>query len=78
MSSIEIAPEDLPDMAHTNHGKTTAAWVANIGLTIAALIASVGLAIPVWPVVWVGVGLAVVALAAGAALRALGHGQPLQ
>ncbi|MFV0633605.1 HGxxPAAW family protein [Demequina sp.] len=78
MSSIEIAPEDLPEVAHANHGKTTAAWVTNIGLTIAALIASVGIAVTAWPVVWVGVGLAVVSLAAGAALRALGHGQPLQ
>ncbi|WP_084103948.1 HGxxPAAW family protein [Demequina sp. NBRC 110056] len=78
MSSIEIAPEDLPEEAHANHGKTTAAWVTNIGLMIAALVASIGIAIPVWPVVWVGVGLAVVALAAGASLRALGHGQPLQ
>ncbi|WP_297082683.1 HGxxPAAW family protein [uncultured Demequina sp.] len=78
MSSIEIAPENLPDEAHANHGKTTAAWVTNAGLVIAALVASIGIAFPVWPVVWVGVGLAVVALAAGATLRALGHGQPLK
>lgn len=78
MSSIEIAPEDLPDEAHANHGKTTAGWVTNIGLIIAALVVAVGIAFPVWTVVWVGVGLAVVALAAGAALRALGHGQPLK
>lgn len=78
MSSIEIAPEDLPEEAHRNHGKTTAGWVTNVGLTIAALVAAIGIAFPVWPVVWVGVGLGVVALAAGAALRALGHGQPLK
>lgn len=78
MSSIEIAPENLPDEAHVNHGKTTAAWVTNAGLTLAALVASIGFAIPVWPVVWVGVGIGVLALAAGGALRALGHGQPLQ
>ncbi|MFW7415019.1 HGxxPAAW family protein [Demequina sp. SO4-18] len=78
MSSIEIAPENLPEEAHPNHGKTTAGWVTNIGLIVAALVAAVGIAFPIWPVVWVGVGLAVVALAAGAALRALGHGQPLQ
>ena len=78
MSSIEIAPEDLPEVAHANHGRTTAGWVTNVGLIIAALIASIGIALPVWPVVWVGVGVAVVALAAGAALRALGHGQPLK
>ncbi|MFN3865859.1 MAG: HGxxPAAW family protein [Demequina sp.] len=78
MSSIEIAPENLPDEAHSNHGKTVAAWVTNVGLITAALVAAVGIAFPIWPVVWVGVGLAVVALAAGAALRALGHGQPLK
>jgi hypothetical protein len=77
MSSIEIAPEDLPDEAHANHGKTTAAWVTNGGLVLATLVFCIGLAIPVWPVVWVGVAIAVLALAAGAALRALGHGQPL-
>ncbi|MDE0573191.1 hypothetical protein ON058_07170 [Demequina sp. B12] len=78
MSSIEIAPEDLPEVAHTNHGRTTAAWVTNVGLIIAALLVSFGIAIPVWALVWVGVGIAVVALVAGAALRALGHGQPLE
>ena len=77
MSNIEIAPENLPDEAHANHGKTTAAWVTNGGLVIASLVICLGLAFPVWPLVWVGVGLAVVALAIGGALRALGHGQPL-
>ncbi|GMA37437.1 HGxxPAAW family protein [Demequina litorisediminis] len=77
MSSIEIGPEDLPEVAHSNHGKTTAAWVTNTGLVIAALVMAFGIAIPTWPLVWVGVGIAVVSLAAGAILRALGHGQPL-
>lgn len=78
MSSIEITPENLPDEAPINHGKTTAAWVTNAGLVIAAIVAGIGIAFPVWPVVWVGAGIAVVAMAAGAALRALGHGQPLE
>ncbi|WP_061962030.1 HGxxPAAW family protein [Demequina flava] len=77
MSSIEIAPEDLPEVAHTNHGRTTAAWVTNIGLVIGALIASIAMAFPVWPVVWVGVAVCAVALIVGGVLRALGHGQPL-
>ncbi|WP_084078441.1 HGxxPAAW family protein [Demequina sp. NBRC 110057] len=77
MSSIEIAPEDLPEVAHSNHGRTTAAWVTNAGLVIASLVIAFGIAIPTWPLVWVGVGIAVVSLAAGATLRALGHGQPL-
>lgn len=78
MSSIEIAPEDLPEKDNANSGMTTAAWVLNVGLVTAALVTAVGMAFPIWPVVWVGVGLAVVALIAGAALRALGHGQPLK
>ena len=77
MSSIEIAPEDLPEVAHANHGKTTAAWTTNVGLVIASLFIGFGIAIPVWALVWVGVAITVVSLAAGAALRALGHGQPL-
>lgn len=77
MSSIEIAPEDLPEVAPVNHGKTTAAWTTNVGLVIASLFIGLGLAFPVWPLVWVGAALVVVSLAAGAALRALGHGQPL-
>lgn len=77
MSSIEIAPEDLPEVAPINHGRTTAAWVTNIGLVIGALIAAFGFAFPVWPVVWVGVAVCAVALIAGGTLRALGHGQPL-
>lgn len=77
MSSIEIAPEDLPEVAHANHGKTTAAWVTNIGLVIGALIVAIAMAFPVWPAVWVGVGVCVVSLIIGAVLRALGHGQPL-
>jgi len=78
MSSVHLEPQDLPEVAPHNHGRTTAAWATNVGLVLAALLASVGIAIPVWPLVWVGVGIAVVSLAAGAALRALGHGQPLQ
>lgn len=78
MSSVHLEPQDLPEVAPHNHGRTTAAWATNVGLVLAALLVSVGIAIPVWPLVWVGVGIAVVSIAAGAALRALGHGQPLQ
>ncbi|WP_062464792.1 HGxxPAAW family protein [Demequina soli] len=77
MSSIHLEPQDLPEIAPHNHGKTRAAWVTNVGLVIAALIMSVGIAIPVHPLTFAGIGVAVVSLAAGAVLRALGHGQPL-
>ena len=78
MSSIEIAPEDLPDKDNVNHGMTTAAWVTNVGIVLGALVGAIGMAFPTWPVVWVGVGIVVVSPIAGAVLRALGHGQPLK
>ncbi|MDN4474262.1 hypothetical protein QQX09_00170 [Demequina sp. SYSU T00192] len=77
MSSVHLEPQDLPDVAPHNHGRTTAGWVTNVGLVLAAILVSVGIAIPVHAVTFTGIGVAVVALAAGAALRALGHGQPL-
>ncbi|SEI79362.1 HGxxPAAW family protein [Demequina mangrovi] len=77
MSSVHLEPQDLPEIAPHNHGRTTAAWVTNIGLVIAALLASVGIAIPVHALTIAGIVVAVASLAAGAVLRALGHGQPL-
>ena len=71
-------PENLPAMAPSNHGRTPAAWATNGLIVLAALIVAVGLIIPLFTVVWVGVGVFVAALAVGAALRALGHGQPLR
>lgn len=77
MSSVHIEPSDLPDVAHPNHGRTVAAWVTNIGIAIAAVFAAIGIAIGVHAFTWVGIALVVVSLAAGAVLRALGHGQAL-
>lgn len=78
MSSIHVEHDDLPEVAPHNHGRTRAAWVTNIGLVVAAVLLSVGIAIPVHPVTIAGIVVAVAALAAGGALRALGHGQPLR
>lgn len=78
MSSIEVGPDDLPDADNPNSGMTTAAWVTNVGIMIGALVAAIAFAFPHWPVVWVGVGIIVLSLIAGAVLRALGHGQPLK
>ena len=77
MSSIHLEPEDLPDVAPHNHGRTRAAWVAMGGFVVGFLIASIGLAIPAVPLIWIGSVLCAMALAAGVALRALGQGQPL-
>lgn len=78
MSSIEITPENLPEKDNANSGMTTAAWATNVGIVVAVLVGAIGMAFPIWPVVWVAVGLVVVSLIAGAVLRALGHGQPLK
>jgi len=78
MSSIELEPQDLPDPTAPNHGKTRAAWVLNVGVVIAFILAGVGMMIGATWLIWVGVAVAVVSLASGAALRALGHGQPLR
>ena len=75
MSSVHIEPENLPDVAPHNHGKTLAAWVANIGITIGFLIGAFGIAIPQHALTWTGVAIVVVSLIAGGVLRALGHGQ---
>ncbi len=77
MSSVHLEPQDLPEVAPHNHGRTVAAWVTNVALVIGAIVASIGIAFPVWPVVWVGAGIALVGVVVGGALRALGHGQPL-
>ncbi len=77
MSSVHLEPQDLPEIAPHNHGRTTAGWVTNVGLVLAAILISVGIGVPFMVLTWVGIGVGVVAVAAGGALRALGHGQPL-
>ncbi|WP_234996485.1 HGxxPAAW family protein [Demequina sp. NBRC 110054] len=74
-SSVKLNPQDLPEAAPHNHGRTLAAWVTNVGLVVAAVIAALGIGIPQMTLVWVGTAVAVVSLAAGGALKALGHGQ---
>ncbi|WP_062202419.1 HGxxPAAW family protein [Demequina salsinemoris] len=74
-SSVKLSPQDLPEAAPHNHGRTLAAWVTNVGLTVAALIVALGIGIPVMSLVWIGTAVAVVSLVAGGALKALGHGQ---
>ena len=78
MTSHHIDPKNLPAMAPHNHGRTLAAWVTNALIVLGSLIAGVGFIIPQFTVVWVGAGVVVAALAVGAVLRALGHGQPLR
>ena len=78
MSSSKIEPHNLPDPASANGGRTLAGWVTNGLIVRGALVTAIGFMIPHFAVVWVGVGIIVVALAVGATLRALGYGQPLK
>lgn len=78
MSSVELEPQDLPDVAHPNHGRTRAGWVTTSGLVVATLLGSLGLSLVVPTLMWAGIVVAVLSLVAGIALRALGHGQPLR
>lgn len=77
MSSVHLEPDQLPDAAPHNHGKTVAAWVTNAGITLGVLVAGVGFMLPVAAVIWAGVGVIGASLIAGGVLRAMGHGQPL-
>ncbi len=74
--SHQIDPENLPAVAPRNHGRTRAGWATNGLIVLGALFAAVGLMIPLFVLVWIGVGVFVAALVVGALLRALGHGQP--
>jgi hypothetical protein len=76
--SHQIDPENLPAVAPNNHGRTSAAWATNGLIVLGALIAAIGVMIPMLALLWVGAGVVVAALAVGAVLRALGHGQPLR
>jgi hypothetical protein len=76
MSGRSVTGADLPEIAHANHGRTTAAWVTTVGISAGALIAAIGVGVAASTWVWVGSIVAVASLVAGAALKALGHGQP--
>ncbi|PKQ26053.1 MAG: hypothetical protein CVT64_06150 [Actinobacteria bacterium HGW-Actinobacteria-4] len=78
MSSVELEPQDLPDVAPDNHGKTYAGWATTTGFVVATLAAGIGLSVSNMTLIWVGIGVAVAAIVAGIVLRALGYGQPRQ
>jgi hypothetical protein len=77
MSSIHLEPQDLPDVAPHNHGRTQAAWVTNGSIMVGALLACVGFSISVAPLMWIGGAIIIIGCVAGGVLRALGHGQSL-
>jgi len=78
MSSVNLEPQDLPEPAASNHGKTRAAWVLNTAIVVGGTAIGVGIAFDRHLLTWIGAGICVLGLIAGAVLRALGHGQPLK
>lgn len=78
MSSIHLEPQDLPDVAPYNHGRTRAAWITNGSIIVGMLFACIGFAIFFYPLMWVGIAIVVIGLIAGGVMRALGHGQTLR
>lgn len=75
MSITSATGADLPDVAHSNHGRTGAAWATNTGIVIGALVGGLGFIGPRYAVVWSGIGIMVVALIVGGILKAIGRGQ---
>lgn len=78
MSSIHLEPQDLPDIAPLNHGRTRAGWVTNGSITIGVLVMCLGFSFSSALVLWIGGAIAVIGAITGGVLRALGHGQSLR
>lgn len=59
---------------HVHHGRTLAAWTGStIGL-VAFILGAIAVVIQNWPMFWVSVGLAVVALIVTVVLQRMGYG----
>ncbi|MBO9520388.1 MAG: hypothetical protein J7518_02525 [Nocardioidaceae bacterium] len=57
-----------------NHGNTPAAWTAVIIALAGFVVGGIGLMVDSWPVFWVGVALAPIAVVVGYVLGRLGFG----
>lgn len=59
-----------------HHGRSPAGWASAVIATIGSLVATVGFFMNIsWPVVWVGLGVMVLAAIVGGTLRKMGYGQ---
>lgn len=70
--AADILPERAPA---ANHGRTGAAWTLFVGGAIAALFVAAGMIVPSMTLVYIGIAVAVVGIAASIVLRAAGYGQ---
>lgn len=59
---------------HVHHGRTLAAWTGSaIGL-LAFILGAIAVVVQNWPMFWIAVGLAVVALIVTVVLQRMGYG----
>ena len=61
---------------HVHHGRTLAAWTGSVIALVAFILGAIALVIPgrSWPMFWVAVGLAVVAIIVTVVLQRMGYG----
>ncbi len=59
---------------HVHHGRTLAAWTGSTIALIAFVVGGIAVVLKVWPLFWVSVALAVVAIIVTVVLQRLGYG----
>jgi hypothetical protein len=59
---------------HVHHGRTLAAWTGSTIALIAFVVGGIAVVLQIWPLFWVSVALAVVAIIVTVVLQRLGYG----
>ena len=59
---------------HVHHGRTVAAWTGSVIGLVAFIVGAIAVVMKYWPMFWVAVGLAVVALIVTVVLQRMGYG----
>lgn len=59
---------------HVHHGRTLAAWTGSTIALVAFILGAIAVVLKEWPMFWVSVGLAVVALIVTVVLQRMGYG----
>jgi hypothetical protein len=57
-----------------HHGRTVAAWTGSVIGLVAFIVGAIAVVMKYWPMFWVAVGLAVVALIVTVVLQRMGYG----
>jgi hypothetical protein len=59
---------------HVHHGRTLAAWTGSVIALIAFVVGGIAVVLQYWPLFWVSVALAVVAIIVTVILQRMGYG----